>query len=285
MGGNGGRSGGGAWQSWLEFGFIAHRFPIALQATVMGFAVAVLLKFLSALLAGVAFLRWCILFQFCSSARSRTIHLSHSVRNELFAANRALFVGMNPIPVFVAVALQAKCLPVVDIVSKFWVFGVWLNVVRLQDAAAFSALLAGVIVALDYGEPPFSVLGALPVDIARAGSGVFLPLVVGFLVTLFHGLLVCVAAILGSKPLFAGLGYFSAALRVRVGALGTAITLLCSFCREYFVAVRASADHVVAPNKIPCFRRWLLLSRQLAPMRKQGIWNNFTPTLMVLQAA
>lgn len=159
------------------------------------------------------------------------------------------------------------------------------DVMRLKDASAFAALLTGVVVALDNRNAPFFVFCPLPVEVALSCFRLVFALVVRFGVALIHCLFVGGLSVVSRKPSGTSLGDFFSAFWRCVGALPAAILLFCALRFEYLTAIWACPDHGSTPKKIPCLRRWLLLSRQLAPVREQGILNDYTPTELVLQAA
>jgi hypothetical protein len=192
---------------------------------------------------------------------------------------------MNPVTVLVTVALEAKRDAIVYVVSEFGVFGIGFDVMRLKNTAPLVALLAGIVIALDNCKTPFFVLRTLPVKVALSCFRLFFALVVGKCIAFLHSLLVHLLTFIGGEQSSTCLGDFISALRRCVGAVGATISLFCSVGFEYLAAVGACSNHGVTSNKIPCLRRWLLLSRQLAPVREQGILNKYTPTELVLQAA
>jgi len=192
---------------------------------------------------------------------------------------------MNPVTVLVTVALEAKRDAIVYVVSEFGVFGIGFDVMRLKNTAPLVALLAGIVIALDNCKTPFFVLRSLPVKVTLSCFRFFFALVVRAGVTFFHSLLVHLFAFVGSKQCSTCLGDFRPSFWRCVSALTTTILLFRSLSLKHLAAVGACSNHGVTSNKIPCLRRWLLLSRQLAPVREQGILNKYTPTELVLQAA
>lgn len=242
-------------------------------------------KFLSAVFADVKGAACIVtLSQFACTYYGAT-HLSHSVRFKAFPAHRALFISVYPISMFVTMAFQAQGNAIIYIMPKFWMILVRLDMVRLQYTAALAAFLAGVIVTTNYSQAPFPVFSALTVEIPLALFWIIPALVVREAVALLHCLFVHSLALFGSKQRSAGFADFFSTFRGCVRAFGATVPLFGSFSLEGDSAVGARSDHGVTPKKIPCLCRWLLLSRQLAPMHSQGILPDYTPTFLVLQAA
>lgn len=200
-------------------------------------------------------------------------------------AYRTRFRCVNPISVFITVALQAKRYAVSDVIAQFWMIRIRTNVVNLKYNPTFAAFLAGVVVSPNHRITPLPILCPLSIDVSLSRFRFIFSLIVREFVAFFHCLRKHASTIFSAEYLFACIGYFHSSFWASISALSGTIHRSCSVCLECFSAILTCFNHRNLQNKIPCLRSWLLLSRQLAPIRKQGILTNYIPTESVIQSA
>lgn len=185
---------------------------------------------------------------------------------------------------FIAVALETIGDSIIYIETGFGMLRPRFDVMNLQYAATFSAFLACIVIALNYGQAPFFVFNATVGDVSLSCASSFSALVVWLRVAFLHGTFVHGFPALRREHFFSRFGNFCSSVRARVCAINRAILGNCPFRLKDFPTIGTRFDHDIFSKKIPCLCRWLLLSRQLAPIHKQGILNNYTPATTMLKA-
>lgn len=186
------------------------------------------------------------MFAIDNSAGVRATNLLHVMRDVFLFANRALLMSMNPVTMFVAMALQAIGDPIIDFVSKFWVLAPLFYVVGLQDAAPFAAFLAGIIVPTNNGIAPFPVFCSALLYVSFSCAPCLTPLIVRLLIALFHGVMVDGFSLVGGQVRLSAFRYIFFTKRTRVGAISTTVGLNRTFRLKNFLAIQTSLDHVVS---------------------------------------
>lgn len=224
----------------------AHRIPIARQGAKAAFRVR--LPLLAALGA-------CIGWAFGAgdlaarrrSAGVRAVDLGHAMREEFLSADGASFICMNPIAVFVAMALQTIGYAVGDIEAQFGMIRPRFDMMGLEHTASRSAFLASVIVPNDDGITPPSVLATLHSYVAFARPFRWATLIVRLGVAFCHRLIVGRASLVGRDPTLSTLGNLLSSGGVAISALAAAIDLGRTFRHPSFTAARACFLHRLSP--------------------------------------